>query len=91
MLILCIFFILIGSNLRYRIVGGGDDMDITLREWNLNVIVIESCVNAFHNLSVIAILSENIHPDENLQSYAIIIKALQYHLHTTSVVNATEL
>lgn len=65
-------------------------MNIALREWNLNVIVIEGFVNAFHYLSVVAVLCQHVHPDENFQCDTVVVETLQNDLYPTSVVNAVE-
>lgn len=84
------FFIAILLIYRCIILVGMNDVNIALREWNLDVIVIEGFVNAFHYLSVVAILCQYVHPDENFQCDAIVIKTLQNDLYPTSVVNAVE-
>lgn len=67
------------------------DGNLTLWEWNLDAMLIERIVDALHDDAIVGILREHIDPYQYLEGDAVVIKALQDHLHTLLVVDAVEL
>ena len=69
----------------------GFDSYLALREWNLDVVLVECIVDAFHNLAVVHILCEYIHPDQNLECDATVVEAFQHYLDAFLMIDTVEL
>ena len=64
---------------------------LALWEWNLYVVLVECIVDALHDLTIVHILGENIHPYQYLEGDATIVEAFQHYLDTLLVIDAVEL
>ncbi len=66
-------------------------MNIRLWEWNLNIVVIESVIDAFENSAIIGKLRIYTNPDDDFEDKGGIAKFLQDDVHALFLVDAIEL
>ena len=65
-------------------------MHIPLWEWDLDIILVESIVDALENLAVITIACVNAYPDDNLEDEGRVAQFLEDDADTSLLVDAVE-
>ena len=66
-------------------------MHIPLWEWNLDIILVESIVDAFKNLAVITVAGIYAYPYDDLENEGRVAKFLEHDADTLTLVDAVEL
>ena len=66
-------------------------MHIPLWEWNLDIILVESIVDAFKNLAVITVAGIYAYPYDDLEDEGRVAQFLEHDAYTLTLVDAVEL
>ena len=66
-------------------------MNVELREWYLDAVLVQSLIDSFEYYAVVGELREYVDPYDNLEQQCRVGKLFQHHLHSTTAVDIVKL